>query len=38
VEDIICKKLQELDLQYPQMSQEYKQQLSVAKKTLEAEN
>ena len=38
VADIICKKLQELNLQYPQMSEEYKQQLSVAKKTLEAEN
>jgi PPK2 family polyphosphate:nucleotide phosphotransferase len=38
VADIICKKLQELNLQYPQMSEEYKQQLSVAKKTLVAEN
>ncbi len=38
VADIICKKLQELNLQYPQISEEYKQQLSVAKKTLEAEN
>ncbi|MBE9230267.1 polyphosphate kinase 2 family protein [Cuspidothrix issatschenkoi LEGE 03284] len=38
VADIICKKLQALNLQYPQMSEEYKHQLSVAKKTLEAEN
>jgi PPK2 family polyphosphate:nucleotide phosphotransferase len=38
VADIICQKLQELNLQYPQMSEEYKQQLSVAKKTLVAEN
>jgi len=38
VADIICQKLQELNLQYPQMSEEYKQQLLAAKKTLEAEN
>ncbi|MFM7365637.1 MAG: polyphosphate kinase 2 family protein [Cuspidothrix sp.] len=38
VANIICKKLQELNLQYPEMSEEYKQQLSVAKKALEAEN
>jgi PPK2 family polyphosphate:nucleotide phosphotransferase len=38
VADIICQKLQELNLQYPQMSEEHKQQLLAAKKTLEAEN
>jgi PPK2 family polyphosphate:nucleotide phosphotransferase len=38
VADVICKKLQELNLQYPQISEEYKQQLLAAKKTLEAEN
>lgn len=38
VADIICKKLQELNLQYPQISEENKQQLLAAKKTLEAEN
>ena len=38
VADIICTKLQELNLQYPQLSEEYKQQLSAAKKNLEAEN
>jgi PPK2 family polyphosphate:nucleotide phosphotransferase len=38
VADIICTKLQELNLQYPQLSEEYNQQLSVAKKNLEAEN
>ncbi|MFM7406750.1 MAG: polyphosphate kinase 2 family protein [Cuspidothrix sp.] len=38
VADIICKKLQELNLQYPQISEEYKQQLLAAKKTLEAED
>jgi PPK2 family polyphosphate:nucleotide phosphotransferase len=37
VADIICTKLQELNLQYPQVSEEYKQQLWEAKKTLEAE-
>jgi PPK2 family polyphosphate:nucleotide phosphotransferase len=38
VADIICTKLQELNLQYPQLSEEYKQQLSAAKKNLEAES
>jgi PPK2 family polyphosphate:nucleotide phosphotransferase len=38
VADIICTKLQELNLQYPQLSEEYKQQLSAAKKNLQAEN
>ncbi|MEI6442612.1 MAG: polyphosphate kinase 2 family protein [Nostocales cyanobacterium ELA583] len=38
VADIICTKLQELNLRYPQVSEEYKQQLSEAKKNLEAEN
>lgn len=38
VANIICTKLQELNLQYPQVSEEYNQQLSVAKKNLEAEN
>ncbi|MTJ11000.1 MULTISPECIES: polyphosphate kinase 2 family protein [unclassified Anabaena] len=37
VADIICTKLQELNLQYPQVSEEYKQRLWEAKKTLEAE-
>ena len=38
VANIICTKLQELNLQYPQVSEEYNQQLLVAKKNLEAEN
>ena len=38
VADIICTKLQELNLQYPQISEEHKRQLLVAKKSLEAEN
>jgi len=38
VADIICTKLQELNLQYPQISDESKQQLLAAKKSLEAEN
>lgn len=38
VADIICKKLQELNLHYPQISEENKRQLQEAKQTLEAEN
>ncbi|MCW9683168.1 polyphosphate kinase 2 family protein [Dolichospermum planctonicum UHCC 0167] len=38
VADIICQKLQELNLQYPKISEEYKRKLSAAKKALEAEN
>ncbi|MBD2136764.1 polyphosphate kinase 2 family protein [Anabaena sp. FACHB-1237] len=38
VADIICTKLQELHLQYPQVSEEYKQRLAEAKKILEAED
>ncbi|MDP5016956.1 MAG: polyphosphate kinase 2 family protein [Dolichospermum sp.] len=38
VADIICTKLQELNLQYPQISDESKQQLLAAKKSLEAED
>ena len=33
VADIICQKLQELNLQYPQMREEHKQQLLASKKT-----
>lgn len=38
VADIICQKLQELNLQYPKISEEYKRKLSEAKKALEAES
>ncbi len=38
VADIICQKLQELNLQYPKISEEYKRKLSDAKKALEAES
>ncbi|MBD2280498.1 MULTISPECIES: polyphosphate kinase 2 family protein [Nostocales] len=38
VADIICTKLQELNLQYPEISEENKKQLQEAKKNLEAEN
>jgi PPK2 family polyphosphate:nucleotide phosphotransferase len=38
VADIICKKLQELNLQYPQISEEHKQKLLAAKNSLEAED
>jgi PPK2 family polyphosphate:nucleotide phosphotransferase len=37
VADIICQKLQELNLQYPKISEEYKRKLSEAKRALEAE-
>ncbi len=38
VADIICKKLQELNLQYPTLSEEHKQRLLEAKKMLESED
>jgi PPK2 family polyphosphate:nucleotide phosphotransferase len=38
VADIICTKLQELNLQYPTVSEEYKQHLLQAKAMLEAED
>jgi hypothetical protein len=38
VADIICKKLRDLNLHYPQISEENKRQLQEAKQTLEAEN
>lgn len=38
VADIICKKLQELNLQYPTLSEEHKQRLLEAKKMLENED
>jgi PPK2 family polyphosphate:nucleotide phosphotransferase len=38
VADIICDRLQQLDLAYPQISQEQRSQLAVAKKTLEQED
>jgi PPK2 family polyphosphate:nucleotide phosphotransferase len=38
VADIICKKLQELNLQYPTLTEEHKQRLLEAKKMLENED
>ncbi|WP_016952436.1 polyphosphate kinase 2 family protein [Anabaena sp. PCC 7108] len=38
VADIICKKLQELNLQYPTLTEEHKQRLLEAKKMLESED
>ncbi|MBD2566432.1 polyphosphate kinase 2 family protein [Anabaena lutea] len=38
VADIICKKLQALNLQYPTLSEEHKQRLLEAKKMLESED
>jgi hypothetical protein len=37
VADIICAKLKELNLQYPQVSQEHMQELLRVKKILESE-
>jgi PPK2 family polyphosphate:nucleotide phosphotransferase len=38
VSDIICSRLQQLDLAYPQISNEQREQLAVAKQMLEQEN
>jgi hypothetical protein len=38
VSEIICDKLQGLDLQYPTVSEEHQQQLLQAKKLLEGED
>ena len=38
VADIICGRLQQLDLAYPQISEEQRSQLAIAKKTLEQED
>ena len=38
VADIICTKLKELNLQYPQVSEEHREQLLLAKAMLEQED